>query len=322
MKKTIFLHTGTHKTGSTAIQTFLHSNYEKFLVNGILYPKTGRPDFARHGQHIIPWLFTDNENYIPTVKGERYTSSLNKKAFIQELFNEIENSNCSRIILSSEEFDILKDNELENLFSYFTNYKIIPITFIRNTVDFLQSSYQTSVTYSGYSNNFESFCNNQRSRLDISNFLRKLDSLSNGTSVIFNYDDRDIKSNVVKAMLSILDIDFEVEIPKEKSNTSLPLETIEVIRFFNNKEIPFEITSKLIENLKTIKTTRNSLIFNREDFKKYNDYYINEIKNLNASICNGKEIEFEYNDNDITFIDNNLVNSLLKLFSAKLSNNS
>lgn len=306
-----------HKTGSTAIQSFLHSNYDKLLKKDILYPKSCRPEFAIHGQHIVPWLFTSDENYIPTVKGKKYTTIDDRNPLITALIKEIEFSGCSKIVLSSEEFDILTDNELEFLFSYFSEYEVVPITFIRNTIDFLQSSYQTSVTYSGYSKSFEEFCENQRSRIDISDFLKKLDSLSNGRSIIVNYDDINVKSDVVKTFLSLLHVDIDVDIPKEKSNISLPLETIEVLRFFNSKSVPFDVTAQLIDNLQGMKVNKNVVIFSRSNFDKYKSYYYSEIEKLNDSICKDNKIHFKYNDNELEFMNNNLVNSILKIVSKK-----
>lgn len=56
MKKTLYIHAGTHKTGTTAIQKFLSANRDLLAKNGYLYPGTdqGHHDVARELKKIHP----------------------------------------------------------------------------------------------------------------------------------------------------------------------------------------------------------------------------------------------------------------------------
>ena len=42
MKKRIIIHAGTHKTGTTFLQSFLSLNYKRLLDKGILFPLSGK----------------------------------------------------------------------------------------------------------------------------------------------------------------------------------------------------------------------------------------------------------------------------------------
>lgn len=45
MKNSIYLHIGTHKTGTSAIQDFLLLNRKLLARKGVLYPQKSRRDF-------------------------------------------------------------------------------------------------------------------------------------------------------------------------------------------------------------------------------------------------------------------------------------
>lgn len=49
MQKTIYLHVGANKTGSSAIQNFCNSNRDSLLSSGLLYPVTGCVGDAHYG---------------------------------------------------------------------------------------------------------------------------------------------------------------------------------------------------------------------------------------------------------------------------------
>ena len=54
--KRVFLHIGTHKTGTTAIQAFLMKNEQGLRQQGILFPVSGRPErdaSVGFGHHLL-----------------------------------------------------------------------------------------------------------------------------------------------------------------------------------------------------------------------------------------------------------------------------
>ena len=62
MKKRIIIHAGTHKTGTTFLQSFLSLNYKRLLDKGILFPLSGKiGKFSGH--HNIAWQLNDDERF-------------------------------------------------------------------------------------------------------------------------------------------------------------------------------------------------------------------------------------------------------------------
>ena len=62
MKKNIIIHAGTHKTGTTFLQSFLSLNFKELLNEGILFPLSGRiGKFGGH--HNIAWQLNEDERF-------------------------------------------------------------------------------------------------------------------------------------------------------------------------------------------------------------------------------------------------------------------
>ena len=89
-------HIGTHKTGSTAIQSFLFANRNRLLKSGILYPSVGLKDKAHHN---AAW----------TLKA----GDINKtKALFLKIEREASSYEVDTVLLSSEEFEFIRNINL------------------------------------------------------------------------------------------------------------------------------------------------------------------------------------------------------------------
>lgn len=92
----IFLHIGTHKTGSTAIQHHLSHNRKRLAENGILYPRIGRDRFAHHE---VAWA-------VRAKPGAKLPRKVGPEV-LKELTDRLSSTNCHTAILSSEEFEFV-----------------------------------------------------------------------------------------------------------------------------------------------------------------------------------------------------------------------
>lgn len=125
MKRTIFLHIGFGKTGTTSIQKTLLTNRDLLLKRRILYPRTGIVDGGHHE--------------LALVGVEEFSVSL--RELYQDLINEIESSDAEQILISSENFCFMKEEYINSIFSFLNNYNIKIIFYIRNQADLIKSSY-------------------------------------------------------------------------------------------------------------------------------------------------------------------------------------
>jgi hypothetical protein len=111
----VYLHIGTHKTGSTSIQKFLTLNSEKLLAKNFLYPLSGR---ISNAQHNLALSIRRNKN--------KTSNSLANDWYA--LHEEISSHQPEYVVLSSEEFEFAyadrlhRANLVKQVESYLSQY--------------------------------------------------------------------------------------------------------------------------------------------------------------------------------------------------------
>ena len=134
--RTIYLHIGQHKTGTTAIQDFLQLNQNELSRDAVLYPSTGYVINAQHKlswsvKSVIPkWVRNQFPEFSVTDKG---------RTLFRELNREINASDASTIVISSENFYI--DSDASLLADYLSSYKVKIIAYLRRQDALVQSLY-------------------------------------------------------------------------------------------------------------------------------------------------------------------------------------
>jgi hypothetical protein len=129
-RRICFIHTGTHKTGTTALQRFLSTHERALLERGLHYPLHGRVDW---GHHNLAW-----ELYAPELF-DRGRGSLD------DLVHELRAVGAPRACLSSEEFEYLHaaPQQLARLADAVrgAGYEPRVVLFVRPQADYLESLY-------------------------------------------------------------------------------------------------------------------------------------------------------------------------------------
>ncbi|MFT5549286.1 MAG: hypothetical protein ACI9CO_001210 [Candidatus Azotimanducaceae bacterium] len=116
-KKKLFLHIGSDKTGSTAIQHHIHKNVEWLAERNIFVP----PRFLDHGNghaSLFQHLLCDN---------------------FQDFVNEIDASSLTSALVSWEGIHILPLEDLELLFEYINHYELVVIFYVREQAEIMQT---------------------------------------------------------------------------------------------------------------------------------------------------------------------------------------
>lgn len=134
--KSIFLHIGPHKTGTTTIQEGLNIHRDMLLRYDFLVPKTGQVFSTNAGQH----------NLARELRGDDRFNV--QKGTWKELLNEINKSNTENVILSSEGFSLLPLEKINELRNYLTGFLVKIIVYVRRQ-DLVLQSYWAEVTKSG-----------------------------------------------------------------------------------------------------------------------------------------------------------------------------
>lgn len=140
MKKRLFVHVGTEKTGTTSIQDFIASHKEWFADNGLTFLEAGTE--SNHHYWLAKAL---GFRFAPqAVDAQKEEQAL---ADCREFINAHPDAD---LLLSSEHFDFNPSPEnIANFVRFFDDYEITVILFLRDQVSYCQSLYAEHIKWGG-----------------------------------------------------------------------------------------------------------------------------------------------------------------------------
>lgn len=279
MKK-LYLHIGCGKTGSSALQIWLHQNADNFLKLGIFYPTLNQK------------IKTDYQ--ITSGNGVALSRDLIEKKSI-DIIEESFSSGIGSVLFSSENFQKLEKVDIQNLLSEClrNNIEVHVLAFVRDVYDIVFSSYMQSVKRGNYYKTFREYADGVKS-LQQFEVVRKWAEFFPDIKVV-HYDAFKNKVNV--PFLEWLGVDSKVvpEIKKTKVNRSLTLLEAEFLRLlnkvycekFNNLDFSFssrisdaiilndpEKKSEILLDMSVLENLRNKFSQSVDDFN--NKYLYNQ----------------------------------------------
>ncbi len=161
-KKTVFLHIGMHKTGTTSIQHFLHKNTLFLQQKGLYYPTMDGQEeqiincfpFFRNWEEFESYKFRDiQEDEFDTIK------EIFKKRLKETFLTKIENCKQDKILLSDEGMGQstfghprMHYGHLESMPCFYKaleelGFIVKIIVYIRTSADYLASRWQQYVKF-------------------------------------------------------------------------------------------------------------------------------------------------------------------------------
>jgi hypothetical protein len=153
MVKTVILHIGYPKTGTTSIQWCLNENRDKLRELGIQYPESGQ--FHDHSHNRLAFALFDNLH--------EHFSDTQRTALFDQLGDELAASPCETAVLSSELFvgRLEQMRASQHFMDVFRGSKVRAVCYLRRQDSFLESLYTLSV-----------WSPKRRLSLDVDAFLR------------------------------------------------------------------------------------------------------------------------------------------------------
>jgi hypothetical protein len=132
-KNTLFLHIGSRKTGTTALQEFFAANRTIMKKQGILYPDDGGTAHHRLAQSLLqdegnPWWFPKNIG----------DSAHEWKVLLRKL-------KASRNLISSEFFFRCKRRHILKIYDYTRAFDVKIVAYLRRQDEVIQSEYNQKV---------------------------------------------------------------------------------------------------------------------------------------------------------------------------------
>jgi hypothetical protein len=204
----LFIHIGTHKTGTTSIQHFLRSNADKLLGNGVYVPAAGTLN-ELSGHHNIAWELCGDERFLP------------EKGKLEDLILELGHTTARRAVVSSEDLECLLAHpaRLADMHNRLRKAGWEPryVVFFRNAPDYALSLYHELRKHE-FNRSFASFfleicrtgsfCHRQwLFRFDRVTFCRDWCAATDSRSLsVFSYDRCAWQSGLVPSFLSVLSI--------------------------------------------------------------------------------------------------------------------
>lgn len=215
MNKRIIFHIGPPKTGSSAIQLFLHSHRKTLASLGVIYPKhsiDGNGISSGNAREVC----SEGSDGRLVLDGQK----------LSRVLSAFENNQNSRILLlSSESFFRIVDDIT----------RVLPhaeiICFVRNPVEYQLSIYNQSVKRHGNQSLFQP---NQRLNLGQWETLLKVgEQISPDQFHCFAYKPPGHKNNVISDVLEVLGLRDQFNVPGHAVNVSYSFAALEVKRWLN-----------------------------------------------------------------------------------------
>lgn len=273
--KTLYLHIGRPKTGSTAIQEFLNINKEPLHKMGYFIPNTGLY-YGSHGP--FAWLLYKEladsyDNIYWTYCREWAVESEMPDSLWYDLQREIELDNSENIILTTEELGILDASTKEAqglLRKHLSGFDVKVIIYIRRQDAFLESVYNQAVKgkelrFEGTFHDYLRYVGPPLSD-DLDHALicdRWADSFGFRNIDVHPFEKQQFNSNLYSDFLSAIRIEMTdcFVVPNKEANVSLSREGLEILRYVNKQRLSQEKRQKVLSILSNMDNNRNIRMF-------------------------------------------------------------
>ena len=200
----LILHIGTHKTGTSAIQSFLAFRAEQLRGHGIHYLKVGRDDTA--GNHQLPW----------SIRG-KHGAPL---SVWEDARAELARTDAVRAVISSEAFWFTEPSAVKDQLGDAGDLRIV--IYLRRQDRYLQSLYKQSV-FGGRRMDFAEWLESYRFRGDYLSVVRRWEAAFGKDALhIRPYERSGQTIDSVSDFMTLLGLDVNKEFPRRQMKLRNP----------------------------------------------------------------------------------------------------
>lgn len=153
MNKTLYLHLGFHKTGTTSFQHYCASNRDLLLEHGITYPKfSAKPyrqdlpsEFENHSVPLFSLLTSRPSQYHFNITHKIEDQTLINQTYFNQLSRQLKTS--KNFLVSGEDLATLEPSEIISLckLAEEEGYRIVPFALVRSPYALLNSAIQEQI---------------------------------------------------------------------------------------------------------------------------------------------------------------------------------
>lgn len=197
MARTLILHVGTYKTGTTALQYFLYRNRDLLSEIGLYRPDTGAVDSeANWGHHDL---------------AQRLTTKATRdlwQALVAECHDKAPRK--AQVVVSSELFSHIRQAKGFQVIRHLVrNWDVRVVVYLRRQDQYLESLYNHHVKAVGECRPIGEFTDLVRGRLDYLTFLNALSEVFGADNLIVRpYEPASLKGDICEDFLDVLGFDM------------------------------------------------------------------------------------------------------------------
>ncbi|NQY43139.1 MAG: hypothetical protein HRT87_07350 [Legionellales bacterium] len=220
--KTVYLHIGSPKTGTSSIQSFASLNHNALLKHNVFYPLSGRELGRIRYKNVFA-------NGFPFYEDNRKN--------IEKILKNFDESKCTNILISEEMFF---GGNLISICNFFASskYELKIIVYLRHAIEYLASFYSV-VFDNSEQKELELFIkSNIQSYLDSLNMLKTLPGIIGKNNVIVKTfeEERWLNGLLIDDFFSIFNVKISEYFQKiKKTNVSFSREKIEKFRYLHKR---------------------------------------------------------------------------------------
>ena len=304
--KTLYLHIGPYKTGTTALQVFFARNMDTLKAKGIHYLPMGLIGKAREGK-----ITAGNGAFVARAllpDGHEMSLASNRQAIMAEVKKLLTDNPVDKALLSSEFLCDLSYKAFEKLQQFASNqgYKLHIIMFLREQASYLESYYIQRVKRhhltAGPTNHLKSYYNTIE-HLHYGRFAARLSQIVGQENIsVGRYPSEDIFGDTCR----FLNIDDKgLERPAKSVNISLTPEQLVIMRELNAYEPRQSVADQVVAN--EVKLTSGARQTKRsvlppELTAEIRSYYADENKQVSEAFFEGRPL-FPETDTEYVNLD-------------------
>lgn len=224
-KKTLYLHIGMGKTGTTALQVFFWQNRDVLARNNIHYPKEGIHAGAHHGlSPHQPFYLKKILPFIPIKQGVWVISR----------------TKCSNILLSSELMMWIRPEQRESFIHQLQRYfHVKAVIYLRRQDSIIMAGYKQQIKAGGQPSRIEDVLEKQIKNFNYLERITPWDTLLGRENIIVlpfekgQFHQGDIRFDFLYRVFGIEDFSG-FQLSAENHNPRLSLAALEYKRLLNN----------------------------------------------------------------------------------------
>ena len=257
MSKTVYLHIGLPKTGSSTIQHAFYQRRDRLSEVGIRYLQTGALEFNDFGHHIL-LMGAMGERGLRIDEGKSIEAAL---TLWESALLEIESCSEGHVLVSSELFSLDLDTTeaFEFVRDKLASFEVKIVIVLRDVVDFVNSVYAQRVR-DGYDDDLHQYIVNIWPSLNWKKLIDRWGQYFGSDSIVVlkfeNLIEGSLANNFCREVFGLtLDQDF---FPQNRSNFSLPHSAILFLKDLNRSSIPDEAKFALRDILQATCAVENT----------------------------------------------------------------